>query len=498
MLLLTFSSHVSADEVEINGIRYYLITKGNSAEAEVRANGYTGDVQIPPSFEYEGVAYNVISIGENAFYNCTGLTSVIIPDGVTSIGKTSFMSCGNMNSITIPSSVNYIGEGAFSSCSSLASVTIPSNVTSINASTFVGCKSLKSIIIPSNVTSIGNYAFRHCSGITTINIPSKVKTIGNNAFEGCSGLTSMTIPNNITSMGENAFSGCFFLYVFNIKNINQIRKNTFSGCTALKSIIIPNSVTSIRECAFGGCSGLISVTLLSSLQIYDTAFKNCQSIEDVYCYAEQAFNTYSDAFYGCFIEYATLHVPGSSINAYESMVPWKSFGTIVVIEGTEPEIPQCSVPIINYENDQLIMSCATEGAEFVTEIIDEDVRKHYDATITLSKTYVISVYATKAGYDNSDITTATLCWIEAEPTTGSITTGVNEIPSHAILIQNNGGIINFTGAIEGKAISVYNLSGQLLGSATATSGTTTISTSLSAGETCIVKIGDKSVKVLLK
>ena len=282
-------------------------------------------------------------------------------------------------------------------------------------------------------------------------------------------------------------------------NITSIVSDTFYYCTSLTSIFIPNSVTQISDYAFADCKNLISIIIGSGINsIKEKAFSSCVELSDVYCYAEQVPTTATDTFDDSYIEFATLHVPASSIEIYRNTAPWSGFGSIEALDGTSPETPKCDTPIIDYENGQLIMSCDTEGAEFVTEITDEDVKKHYDATITLSKAYDISVYATKAGYDNSDIATATLCWIEAEPRTDSITTGINEIPSHAVLIQNNGGIINFTGAIEGRTINVYNLSGQILGSTTATSGTTTINTSLSAGETCIVKIGEKSVKVLIK
>ena len=129
---------------------------------------------------------------------------------------------------------------------------------------------------------------------------------------------------------------------------------------------------------------------------------------------------------------------------------------------------------------------------------DEDVKKHYDATIELTTTYTISVYATKAGFDDSDVATATLCYIEAEPSTGSVATDVINIPSRAVLIQNNGGVLSISGLDAGTVVNVYNTSGTMVGSATASDGVTNISTSLSKGDIAIVKIGGKSIKVLMQ
>ena len=107
------------------------------------------------------------SIGSNAFYNCSGLTSITIPNSVTSIGEDAFTGSG-LTSVTIPNSVTSIGSIAFRYCSSLTSVTIPNSVTSIGEAAFLGCTSLTSVTIPESVTSIGEAAFYGCSGLTSI------------------------------------------------------------------------------------------------------------------------------------------------------------------------------------------------------------------------------------------------------------------------------------------------------------------------------------------
>ena len=181
---------------------------------------------------------SVTSIGDRAFYGCSSLTSITIPNSVTSIGDHAFYGCSSLTGITIPNSVTSIGSSAFSGCRSLTSITIPDSVTSIGSSAFSYCRSLTSITIPDSVTSIGDWAFSYCDSLTSITISNSVTRIGDYAFRDCSSLTSITIPNSVTSIGDYAFS----------------------GCRSLTSIMIPDSVTSIANYAFDWCSRLTSIT----------------------------------------------------------------------------------------------------------------------------------------------------------------------------------------------------------------------------------------------
>ena len=189
---------VSAERFEVNGI--YYSTSGNNAEVvqAIQADGriyYSGDVVIPSTVNYNGNTYNVTSIGNNAFYGCSGLTSITIPNSVTSIG-----------------------DGAFSYCSGLTSITIPNSVTSIEWYAFIYCSGLTSVIVESGNTHYDSRG--NCNAIieTASNmliagckntvIPNSVTSIGDRAFEGCSGLTSITIPNSVTHIGSYAFYEC--------------------------------------------------------------------------------------------------------------------------------------------------------------------------------------------------------------------------------------------------------------------------------------------------
>ena len=184
------------------------------------------------------------------------------------------------------------------------------------------------------MTSIGNYAFEECTGLTSVTIPNSVTSIGDGAFRECSGLTSVTIPNSVTSIGDGAFEYCSGLTSVTIPNsVTSNGDYAFIECSSLTSVTIPNSVTSIGEGAFYCCYGLTSVTIPNSVtSIGNQAFEDCRNIENVYCYAEEVPSTDFDAFDDSNIEYATLYVPASAIEAYKTTEPWSDFGTIKAIE----------------------------------------------------------------------------------------------------------------------------------------------------------------------
>ena len=315
-LAVLLSLPMLAVEVEIDGINYDLNAEAKQATVIKKRSGeYSGEVVIPKSVEHRFATYNVYSvtsIGEQAFEDCSGLTSVTIPNSVTSIGDQAFDSCSGLTSVTIGNSVMSIGDYAFRYCSSLTSVTIPNSVTSIGYWAFDGCSGLTSLTIGNSVTSIAMDAFRGCSGLTSVTIPNSVTSIGSDAFYGCSGLTSVTIPNSVTSIGSSAFS----------------------RCSGLTSVTIGNSVTTIGSYAFYKCSGLTSVTIGSCVtSIGSYAFSDCPKLLDVYCYAENVPSTNSKAFSSSPIADATLHVPAASIDSYKANASWSVFASIVALPG---------------------------------------------------------------------------------------------------------------------------------------------------------------------
>ena len=271
----------SAYAFKVDGIAYNKNGDGKSVYVSYGGD-YTGPVTIPERVTYDGATYSVTSIGEFAFKDCTGLTSVTIPTSVTSIGEEAFRCCTGLTSVTIPNSVTTIGYSAFGGTpwynnqpdgvvyigkvayefkgemASGTAINIKEGTVSISGYAFYGCTGLTSISLPNSVTSIGEFAFSVCTGLTSVTIPSSVTSIGKSAFSGCTGLTSVTIPNSVTTIGWSAFR----------------------GCAGLTSVTIPNSVTEIGWSAFEGCTALTSVTFnatncKSPGRTYEAWFQDC-------------------------------------------------------------------------------------------------------------------------------------------------------------------------------------------------------------------------------
>ena len=302
----------------------------------------TGSVTIPSTLGGKPVT----SIGYRAFYYCSGLTSVTIPDSVTSIGWAAFSGCSGLTSVAIPNSVTSIGSFAFSGCTNLNSVTIPNSVTNIGSSAFSGCSGLTSVTIPDSVTSIGYGAFSCCSGLTSVMIPNSV-WIGYEAFCGCSGLTNVTILGSVMGIGVGAFNDCneslfdtatipgvvlvggaaightdslsgdldltgvrgIGDYAFSdcsgltsVKipdTVTSIGNSAFENCDGLTSVKIPDTVTSIGYGAFSCCSGLTSVTIPDSVtSIGNSTFENCDGLTSV-TIPNSVTHIGHSAFWGC-------------------------------------------------------------------------------------------------------------------------------------------------------------------------------------------------------
>ena len=438
-----------AETVEIDGIYYELITKAKQAEVTKSPKwNYKGSVVIPASITYNGVEYSVTSIGDYAFSDCSGLTSVTIPNSVTSIGLGAFYDCSRLTSVTIPNSVTSIEGYTFFQCVSLTSVTIGNSVTSIGDYAFFYCRGLTSVTIPNSVTSIGVEAFDGCSGLTSVTIGNSVMSIGDDAFNGCSGLTSVTIPNSVTSIGSGAFLYCSSLTSVKVENGNKVYdsrndcnaiiktennellfgcKNTvipnsvtsigafaFYECSGLTSVMIPNSVTSIERYAFFGCSGLTSTTIGSGVKnIGSQAFASCKELTDVYCLAEEVPSTNTYAFLDSYINYVTLHVPFASIDAYRAVEPWKNFKEIKSLTGEViPETPKCDKPSIIKEGNKFWFECGTPGATIkgkLTPNVEELEFEGSEMVFTGSDiTYTLTVVASAEGYEDSDPVKMTL------------------------------------------------------------------------------------------
>ena len=206
---------------------------------------------------------SVTSIGNNAFYmySCFQVDSVKIGNSVTRIGNEAFVhNTDYLTSITMPNSVISIGSNAFLDCSKLTSVTLSNNLTTIGIEAFFRCSRIKTITIPNSVTTIGNGAFKE-SGLSSVTVPGSVANLGDGVFYFCYSLTSATFLNGVTSIGSSTFHFCYNLTSVTLPNsITSIGYCSFYYCDNLLSITIPSSVTSIGQGAFYNCNQLTSIT----------------------------------------------------------------------------------------------------------------------------------------------------------------------------------------------------------------------------------------------
>ena len=292
----------------------------------------------------------VTTIGDSAFYNCSGLTNIELPNSVMIIGGAAFYGCSGLTSVEIPSSVTTIGMAAFSGCSSLTSIDIPSGVTTIGDSAFSGCGSLTSIKIPNVVTTIGRFAFYGCSRLTSIEIPNSVTTIKSSTFTNCSSLTSIEIPNSVTTIENYAFGGCSSLTGMEIPSgVTTIGEELFYACSSLMSVEIPSSITTIGRFAFYGCSSLTSIEIPNSVTtIGSSAFSGCDKLK--------------------FKEYGNAKYLGNKENEYFALI-W---------------VTRANYSSYNiHENTKVIAEGALSGCSRMTEI-------HYENTIEQWKQLVKS------------------------------------------------------------------------------------------------------------
>ena len=311
---------------------------------------------------------SVTSIGSSAFYWCQSLESIVVEQGnvtydsrencnaiIETASNTLIIGCKNT---TIPNSVTSIGENAFFDCQNLNSIVIPNSITNIGESAFCGCISLASITIPNSVIDIGEWAFGECISLASCTIGNGVRSIGYAAFYGCI-FTSITIPQSVTNIGEWAFGACYALTSISIENGNT-QYDSRDNCNAIietatntliagcQNTIIPNSVTSIGEEAFAACLSLTSITIPSSvMNIGDFAFDYCLSLTTVICKAIEVPELGSSVFKKVPLSEATLYVPAEALNDYKAADQWKEFGTILPLDKAPSAVENTRLPITN-------------------------------------------------------------------------------------------------------------------------------------------------------
>lgn len=342
-----------ADPVKIGDIFYNF----KDTEAVVVSGSYSGEVVIPETVEYNGSVYTVTEIGNEAFYGCSGLTSVTIPNSVTEIGYSVFLHCSGLESVNISCKdeadfANYIKR------SDIYSVFHADDLSGRTHRILIAGEEQTEIVIPNSITLIGSFAFTDCSGLTSVAIPNSVTEIGWRAFAGCSGLTSV----NISCEDETDFADYIqrsdIYSVFHTddllgkthriliageeqteivipNSVTSIGNFVLYKCSNLNSVTFPSSVTEIRDGAFYGCSGLTSISIPESVtEIGSWAFSGCSGLRDVFSLGTIPPICGLNVFENVKVANCWLHVPVGTREDYAIADTWSAFFNIM--EDAEP------------------------------------------------------------------------------------------------------------------------------------------------------------------
>jgi uncharacterized protein YjdB len=327
--------------VVIDGIKYSLNVERKTAS--VLASNYEGNVVIPQVVSCKGREFQVKYLDSECFKECTRLTSITLPEGITELPQLCFENCSSLTSVTLPKGITSLGSNCFRGCSSLASITLPEGITSLEFACFQGCSSLTSITLPEGITSLEFACFAGCSSLTSITLPEGITSLGDGCFSGCSSLTSITLPEGITSLGD----GCF------------------GGCSSLTSITLPEGITSLGDGCFSGCSSLTSISFPSSLKtLYYDTFGDAMQKKRITINAITPPKIWYSSDDALIDSKCTLYVPKGTLATYKNTYPWYRAGAFY--EGT---------PIDSISLPSDISFVKTEKKKFIYSVLPIDANQ---------------------------------------------------------------------------------------------------------------------------
>ena len=501
----------------------------------------------------------VSRIGHSGFYGCSNITSIKIPNSVTSIGEWAFRNCEKLATISMGENIKKMGayvfentawfdnhadgivylghvlykykgtmpqdsrieiedgtkciaEFAFDNCTGLKSLVIPSSVSHIGFNAFLLCKNLMSIYISdlnawNNITfekaveenyyspSGFNYAYHLYIGdkeITEIKITEGKTEIEDYRYAGWAGLKTISIPNSIVSIGYGSFANCINLTAIEIPNsVTIIKDYTFSGCGSLSSLVFPEGITVIGGGALAGCNGLKSIELPNSLTSMPSAFvqiygNDYSSLTTVSSHMVSPFLIDSKTFPSHLKDSGTLYIPSGTRNKYIEKGWTLYFANVIEMEDGEP----IWLSIVDAAQGKTMLKCK-RGEAYTLRFEAVDGWKVHSVTYrgadVTSWLTADNEFTTPAMAESAELYVA----YEQE---GS---DVKSTRMAAVRVFASGGDIVVSGAPAGTPISVFDLSGRLITSETANEGETRISVN-AGGEAVIVKVGERSVKVMVK
>ena len=364
----------------------------------------------------------------------------------------------------------------------------------IRREAFSGCK-ITSLVCPSTLKTIEREAFSYCTSLTSVLFNEGLSNIGIKAFT-YTNLEEVNIPNS-ASLATN----------YDVSSSNSYYyTDEFSNCYNLKKVTISSRITYLRYTSFRNCNNIQTFIINPSTQpIHLLGYRHEYNPESFFkvlhpekvvlgreVYSEKDWDPETRTHHNnAFVNVSSLKEIeiGEDVTTLLSFASCENLSKIIVKRDTPP---------LNAAFDNGVsFSCNTDGVTFHSSIVDSDIKSYVSDEIQLNVTYNISVYATKPGYENSDVATATLCWVDMEPQSEGLD-GITQIKAQSILIQSENGCIEVKGLDDNKNVYIYGINGQLIGSTISKNGYANFRTNLQVGTIVIVKIGDKSIKTFIK
>lgn len=417
---------------------------------------------------YTGLSPKRRTISERMFMFCSSLQKIILPNNITRIEHYAFAKCENLQELILPETIEYIHYSSFDYCLSLSTLNIPDNCKD-SYFDFYNCHSLKSIYLGKsfNLEETGYY---NCASLEMIYVSEE-----NSNFISVDGVLYTKDKSKIVSYPRGRDDNTYYV----IDNVKTIGNSAFRNNKKLKNLHLPSSITNIGYYSFE-CSSFSEIWLSATTPPSITS---------------SSFNIVKDA--KDFRDSCILFVPRGSYNSYWLAGGWGDFIHITEFDGADA-ISQCSKPQITLENGKLHFTSDTNGARFFYSIYDEDIvtNKESSGIVSLSASYIISVYAVSDGFTRSQPSYATLFWLDGIIENANKVKNVRSL-GRAILLTSSNGTITLSGLNEDEEVALYSLNGQLLNKAK--SHDNRVSFFMNTNERILIcKINDKCFKFVLK
>ena len=282
LLTMGYALSAAAYDFMFNGIAYTIERDTTRVAVSPAETPYSGDIVIPDTVYQGDRPFRVVAIGDSAFTDCTGLTSIQLSNTIMTIWEAAFKGCVNLSEITLPTSLGTIVKSAFEGCTALKTIHFPKYTIYIGEYAFKDCTALEQVTsVHDYIYKIGEGAFMNCTNLQEFNSTGRIDEFKPSTFAGCASLMSFKLPYPAPAITDHMFDGCKSLTEVTLNNghVKTIGVSAFEGCESLETINIPATVTKVSKAAFRNCPALQSLSGMNKVkEIGDSAFIDCTRI----------------------------------------------------------------------------------------------------------------------------------------------------------------------------------------------------------------------------